>query len=172
MGRGWWSQPLDHSPSCGPGEPEGRSCGHLRTRSALKERTWDVNKGPMSGPLLPIGLLRPYCVPARTGAKMHRQTCEVPAPRSRCLEWGGRKAQVNRHPWEHPRWERCWKTVNRVTIYRLAQGPGSDSAHGMGGSVKVFLRQGIWAEPRKEDRVVSSACEGGEGSREEQTHLT
>ena len=31
----------------------------------------------------------------------------------------------------------------QVTIYRLAQGPGRDSAHGMGGSVKVFLRQGI-----------------------------
>ena len=59
------------------------------------------------------------------------------------LEWGGRKEQVNHHPQEHPRWQRCWKKVTRVTIYQLAQGRGRDSAHEMGGSEKAFLRQGI-----------------------------
>ena len=76
-------------------------------------------------------MLRPYGVLNRRG----------PCPQE--LEWGGRKEQVNHHPQEHPRWERCWKKVTRVTIYQLVQGRRRDSAHEMGGSEKAFLRQGI-----------------------------
>ena len=108
---------------------------------------------------MPTGLLRPYYVLVHMGVRVQQQTDEVPVPRNRCLEWGGRKEQANNHRQEYPRWEAVLEESKQGEV--IASGSGAGDGQGQPWAVRT-RKASLRRRPLSRDRYRERGRRGGE----------